>query len=125
MKTPTFWRWFTANESKLKQIQTLPKSEQEELLYWFNKHLEYHNPRIKPKLHISDDNQGPPTLTFSVYSDHEIRTAMLHLLETAPPYKDWIITASQDQTDAEYTQRKKSQEEQDIQDLIKYLDSYS
>ncbi|WP_310992082.1 hypothetical protein [Aequorivita marina] len=125
MKTPAFWRWFTANKNKLKQIHTLPKREQEELLYWLNKHLDYHNPRIKPQLHISADNDGPPSLTFAVYSDHEIRAAMLQLLETAPPYKDWIISASQDQTDAEYTQRKKSQEEQDIQDLIKYLDSYS
>jgi len=125
MKTPAFWRWFTANENKLKQIHTLPKSGQEELLYWLNKHLEYHNPRIKPQLHISADNNGPPTLTFAVYSDHEIRASILHLLETAPPYKDWIITASQDENLDESSKRQQSQEEQDIQDLIKYLDSYS
>jgi len=125
MKTPPFWRWFTANEKKLKQIHSLSKSEQEELLYWLNKHLEYHNPRIKPRLHIPPDNQGPPTLSFSAYSDHEIRASILHLLETAPAYKDWIINASQDENRDESTHRQQSQEEQDIQDLIKLLDSYS
>jgi|SRR5690554_829582 len=125
MKTPPFWRWFTANEKKLKQIHSLSKNEQEELLYWLTKHLEYHNPRIKPQLNISADNDGPATLSFSAYSNHEIRASILHLLETAPPYKDWIINAFQDENGDEYTKRQQSQEEQDIQDLINYLDSYS
>ncbi|WP_139856559.1 hypothetical protein [Aequorivita sinensis] len=125
MKTPSFWPWFSDNENKLKQIHTLPKTEQKELLYWLNKHIEYYNPRIKPLLNIPTNNDGPSTLTFTVYCEHEIRTSLLHLLETAPLYKDWIINTCQVETPDESNKRHQSQEEQDIQDLINLLNSFS
>lgn len=93
MKNP-FWSWFLANEHILRNIHSLSEKGREELLYWFAKHLEYYSPNIGYRLIIPPENQDLPTLAFSTCGDPEVRALILHLMETAPKFKDWIITAS-------------------------------
>lgn len=93
MKNP-FWSWFTANEKKLRAINRLPENDRHELLYWFSQHLHYYCPKIGHRVIIPHENQGLPTIAFSSSRDPEVRALILNLMETAPKFKDWIITAS-------------------------------
>ena len=94
MKTPSFWLWFMANEKTLKKLHSLSEKKREELMYWFSTHLDYFNPQIGYRLMIPPNSQELPTLAFTTNGDLEARKHILHLMETAPKTKDWIISAT-------------------------------
>lgn len=94
MNTHPFWSWFTANETKLRAINTLPENDRHKLLCPFSKHLHNYSPKIGYRVIISPENQGVPTIAFSSSRKPEVRALILNLMETAPRFKDWIITAS-------------------------------
>lgn len=93
MNAHHFWQWFLANETILRNIHSLSDKGREELLYWFSKHLEYYSPKIGYRFIIPPENQDLPTLAFSTCGDPEVGALILHLMESAPKNKDWIITA--------------------------------
>lgn len=94
MKTPSFWQWFTANEKKLRSLHNLSMCERAELLFWLSQHLKYYSPRIGHRLTIPKNGNEPPTLSFSICGDPEVRGLILDLMAEAPSYQDWIISAS-------------------------------
>src|SRR5690554_5778491 len=94
MKTPSFWLWFMANEKTLRGINHLNKRKRSKLIYWLSKHLEYYNPKIGFRLIVPYENQGTPSIAFSAGKNLEVRPHILHLMETAPITKNWIISAS-------------------------------
>src|SRR5690554_4856318 len=94
MNTPPFWNWFQANEKKLRTIHTLPESEGNQLLYWFYQHLRYYSPKIGFQLIISTSSKKLSTLSFSSCGDYEVRQLILNLIEAAPKFPNWIISAT-------------------------------
>lgn len=68
--------------------------EKSDLLYAFVHHLQYYNPKIGYRLILASESEGIPTLAFSSRRDPDLRPVIIHLMETAPKLKDWIITAS-------------------------------
>ncbi|WP_271393761.1 hypothetical protein [Aequorivita sinensis] len=94
MKTSSFWLWFMANEKTLRGINHLNKRKRNKLIYWLSKHLEYYNPKIGFRLIVPYENQGTPSIAFSAGKNLEVRPHILHLMETAPITKNWIISAS-------------------------------
>ncbi|HLW31225.1 MAG TPA: hypothetical protein VKX40_03110 [Aequorivita sp.] len=103
MNTTPFWSWFQANEKKLRTIHTLPESEGNQLLYWFHQHLRYYSSKIGFQLIIATSSKKPSTLSFSTCGDYEVRQLILNLIESAPKFPNWIISAHiSTLTDEEY-----------------------
>ncbi len=89
-----FWSWFTANEKKLRTIHILSESEGNQLLYWFHQHLRYYSSKIGFQLIISTSSKKLSTLSFSTCGDYEVRQLILNLMEAAPKFPHWIISAT-------------------------------
>lgn len=84
----TFWSWFTANENKLRSIHNLSDCERTELLFWLSQHLKYYSPKIGHRLIVDPEGKEPPTLSFSICGDPEVRGLILNLMAEAPPIRE-------------------------------------
>lgn len=94
MNTQIFWHWFCRNEKKLRTIHILSENEGNQLLYWFHQHLRYYSSKIGFQLIISTSSKKLSTLSFSSCGDYEVRQLILNLIEAAPKFPNWIISAT-------------------------------
>lgn len=72
----------------------MPESEGNQLLYWFYQHLRYYSPKIGFQLIIPTSSKKLSTLSFSTCGDSEVRQLILSLIEAAPKFPNWIISAT-------------------------------
>ena len=93
MKHP-FWSWFTANEKRLSSINTLTESEKDQLLNWFSQHLKYYSSKIGHRLIIPPEIGEPAHLAFATNGCPKDRVLVVKLMEAAPKFPHWIISAT-------------------------------
>jgi len=93
MKTPPFWRWFSANEKRLRAINTISEREKSEIQHWLSVHLKYYCSKIGHRLTIPSNPDNPARFDFSFSNEPHVRARILKLLETAPDLPNWHFSA--------------------------------